>query len=81
MANDPADAAVVQVSGSVRAEEVSLQDPGWELDAVLYGGIESVDHRRSSVTLPVSFINLKIRRIFPLNDQPRQTFSLNFFQA
>ena len=59
VANDPANTAVVHVGRPVRPEEVSLEDPGWELDAVLYGGVEGVHHCRGPVTLPVSFIHLK----------------------
>ena len=50
MSNDPADCSVVEVVGSVAAEENSLQDPGRELDAVLQGGVERVHHRGPAVS-------------------------------
>ena len=59
VANDPTDAAVVHVSRPVWAEEVPLEDAGRKLNAVLYGGVEGVHHRRGSVSLPVSLIHLK----------------------
>ena len=50
VANDPANTAVVHVGRPVRPEEVPLEDSGWELDAVLYGGVESVHHCRAAVS-------------------------------
>ena len=50
MSNDPADCSVVEVVGSVAAEENSLQDAGRELDAVLQGGVERVHHRGPAVS-------------------------------
>ena len=50
MANNPPNGSIVHVSWSVRAEEVSLQYPGRELDAVLQGGVERVHHRGPAVS-------------------------------
>ena len=74
LTNDPSNATIVHVSRSVRPEKVSLkitvierfihnnivhlEDARWELDAVLNGGIEGVDHSWSSVSLPVCFVHL-----------------------
>ena len=58
VADDPSDAAVVHVAGPVGPEEVALQDPGGELDAVLDGGVEGVHHGRGAVPLPVSLVHL-----------------------
>ena len=74
LTNDPSNATIVHVSRSVRPEKVSLkitvierfihnnivhlEDARWELDAVLNGGIECINHGRGSVPLPVCFVHL-----------------------
>ena len=35
-----------------------LENAGWELDAVLNGGVEGIDHGWRSVPLPVCFVHL-----------------------
>ena len=74
LTNDPSNTTIVHIGWSVRPEKVSLkitvierfihnnivhlEDARWELDAVLNGGIEGVNHSWGSVPLPICFVHL-----------------------
>ena len=45
---------LIHFSGNIH----HLEDAGWELDAVLNGGVEGIDHGWGPVPLPVCFVHL-----------------------
>ena len=97
LTNDPSNATIIHVGWSVRPEKVSLkitvierfihnnivhlEDARWELDAVLNGGVEGVNHGWGSVPLPVSFVNLHNLNISIVHLSSNITFSLSLPQA
>ena len=65
VADDPPDAAVVEVGRPVLVEEDPLEDPGRELDGVLDGAVEGVDDGGVGVPLPVRLVHL-LSKLLPV---------------